>query len=108
LLAVCFADDQIYSVIAAVVLDRSEADFDFHLVLRQASRTMIAKSPFFSLHEGCDLLPAQADVRRPQGGPHLHEGLGGWCAFFDFNHGQKGVAPNAIELHPVLGFACRA
>jgi hypothetical protein len=26
------------------------------------------------------------------------EGVG----FFDFNHGQDGVAPNAIELHPVL------
>jgi hypothetical protein len=25
-------------------------------------------------------------------------------AFFDFNHGQTGVAPNAIELHPILGF----
>jgi hypothetical protein len=22
--------------------------------------------------------------------------------FFDFEHGQNGVAPNAIELHPVL------
>jgi hypothetical protein len=22
--------------------------------------------------------------------------------FFDFAHGQDGVAPNAIELHPVL------
>jgi hypothetical protein len=27
-------------------------------------------------------------------------------AFFDFLHGQTGVAPNAIELHPILGFAC--
>jgi hypothetical protein len=27
-------------------------------------------------------------------------------AFFDFKHGQTGVAPNAIELHPILGFAC--
>jgi hypothetical protein len=27
-------------------------------------------------------------------------------AFFDFFHGQTGVAPNAIELHPVLGFRC--
>jgi len=30
--------------------------------------------------------------------------------FFDFWHGQRGVAPNAIELHPVLGFhatSCR-
>jgi hypothetical protein len=24
--------------------------------------------------------------------------------FFDFVHGQKGVAPNGIELHPVLAF----
>ena len=27
-------------------------------------------------------------------------------AFFDFLHGQTGVAPNGIELHPVLGFSC--
>ena len=27
-------------------------------------------------------------------------------AFFDFQHGQTGVAPNAIELHPILGFRC--
>jgi hypothetical protein len=25
--------------------------------------------------------------------------------FFDFKHGQRGVAPNAVELHPVVGFA---
>jgi hypothetical protein len=29
------------------------------------------------------------------------QGLG----FFDFAHGQDGVAPNAIELHPVTGIA---
>jgi hypothetical protein len=27
-------------------------------------------------------------------------------AVFDFDHGQTGVAPNAIELHPILGFHC--
>jgi hypothetical protein len=27
-------------------------------------------------------------------------------AFFDFQHGQSGVAPNAIELHPILAFRC--
>jgi len=26
--------------------------------------------------------------------------------FFDFFHGQTGVARNAIELHPVLAFRC--
>ncbi len=24
--------------------------------------------------------------------------------FFDFPHGQEGVAANAVELHPVFGF----
>src|SRR5262249_42885942 len=27
-------------------------------------------------------------------------------AFFDFFHGQTGVAPNAIELHPILAYTC--
>ena len=27
-------------------------------------------------------------------------------AFFDFQHGQTGVAPDGIELHPILGFRC--
>lgn len=34
------------------------------------------------------------------------------AAFFDVIHGQRGVAPNGIDLHPALGFtpatACRA
>ncbi|HEX4629281.1 MAG TPA: hypothetical protein VH137_10885, partial [Gemmatimonadales bacterium] len=25
--------------------------------------------------------------------------------FFDFRHGQRGLAPNAIELHPVIAVA---
>ena len=29
-------------------------------------------------------------------------------AFFDYDHGQTGVAPNAIELHPILVFRCLA
>jgi len=53
------------------------------------------------------------------GGPTLVEGESGILAtrvsgtavingvgFFDFHHGQRGVAPNAIELHPALGFSC--
>jgi hypothetical protein len=26
--------------------------------------------------------------------------------FWDYFHGQTGVAPNAVELHPILGFRC--
>jgi hypothetical protein len=29
-------------------------------------------------------------------------------AFFDFFHHQTGVAPNEIELHPILAFHCLA
>jgi hypothetical protein len=32
-----------------------------------------------------------------------HAGVTG-VAFFDYDHRQTGVAPNAIELHPILGF----
>jgi hypothetical protein len=35
--------------------------------------------------------------QRPRIGVHV-TGVGFW----DYNHGQSGVAPNAIELHPVL------
>ena len=33
-------------------------------------------------------------------------GLVTGVGYFDFKHGQSGVAPNAIELHPILGFHC--
>jgi hypothetical protein len=29
-------------------------------------------------------------------------------AFFDFFHNQDGIAPNQIELHPILSFKCLA
>jgi hypothetical protein len=38
----------------------------------------------------------------------MHEGAMTGAAFFDFIHGQTGVAPNGIELHPVLAFRCVA
>jgi hypothetical protein len=36
---------RIYSVVAAVTLDRTEQDLDHHLVLRSGARTMIAETP---------------------------------------------------------------
>jgi hypothetical protein len=27
-------------------------------------------------------------------------------AFFDYKHGHTGVAPNALELHPILDLVC--
>jgi len=60
---------------------------------------------------------ARASIIRAGGTPPSHffriiRGLATvtGVGFFDFWHGQRGVAPNAIELHPVLGFhavSCR-
>ena len=96
----------VYIVTAAVTLVRHEADSDLHLVLQADGQQMIAESPAPS----CD--SKAAPLRRQQmTAARAHVRL---CArarvtgvaFFDFDHGQTGVAPNAIELHPVLGFRC--
>jgi len=96
----------VFTVTAAVVLVRPEADSDFHVVLSSGNDEMIAEAPSPS----CDsrALPLR---RRQMTAARSHVQL---CArarvtgvaFFDFNHGQTGVAPNAIELHPILAFRC--
>jgi len=96
----------IYTVVAAVTLVRQEADDDLHLVLEEGGDHMIAESPAPTCNLGATRLrhkqmaTARANVRlcakaRVTG-----------VAFFDFKHGQTGVAPNAIELHPILAFRC--
>ena len=96
----------VFQVIAAVVLVRAEADSDLHLVLQAGGNHMIAEAP----SPLCDIRAtparhtqmavARAAVRL------CAMALVTGVAFFDFDHGQTGVAPNAIELHPVLGFRC--
>ncbi|HZS27132.1 MAG TPA: hypothetical protein VFB76_07865 [Candidatus Angelobacter sp.] len=90
-----------------------ESDSDYHLVLADASgNTMIveipsptcvgAGSPFFS---GIQNARSQFDAKftattsfQTANIPVQVKGVG----MFDFLHGQTGVAPNGIELHPVL------
>jgi hypothetical protein len=98
----------VFQVTAAVILVRHEADSDLHLVLSDGQRTMIAESPA----PACD--PAATPTRRLQ--MERARAQVRLCArarmtgvaFFDYFHGQTGVAPNAIELHPVLAFRCLA
>jgi hypothetical protein len=98
----------LYRVVAAVVLVRREADHDLHLVLRDGDRTMIAEAP----DPTC--APAATPLRRKQMAKAraavrvCARALVVGVAFFDFLHGQTGVAPNAIELHPILAFRCLA
>jgi hypothetical protein len=99
-------EHHVYTVNAAVVLIRAEDDSDLHLVLQSGRNHMIAEAPAPS----CDS-HATAMRRRQMRVARSHVRL---CArarvtgvaFFDFDHGQTGVAPNAIELHPILGFRC--
>jgi hypothetical protein len=99
-------EHHVYTVIAAVVLVRPEDDSDLHVVLQQGRNHMISEAPSPS----CDS-HATPTRRRQMRVARSHVRL---CArarvtgvaFFDFDHGQTGVAPNAIELHPILGFRC--
>jgi hypothetical protein len=96
----------VFTVFAAVTLVRPEADGDFHLVLQDRGFHMIAEAPTPSCTAG-----ATPAMRHAMAVARSHVRL---CrrakitgvAFFDFKHGQTGVAPNAIELHPILGFHC--
>jgi hypothetical protein len=99
-------EHHVFTVTAAVVGVRPEGDSDFHVLLQSHGNHMISEAPSPS----CDS-QATAYRRRQMRVARSHVRL---CArarvtgvaFFDFDHGQSGVAPNAIELHPILRFRC--
>jgi hypothetical protein len=124
------AEETVYQLQATLTGYKHETDGDYHLVIADAQgNTMIAEIPdpaqlapgsFFAqqitaARQAFDsqfgLQAATAAVPDPVTAaavlPALTQtsesvtvtGLG----FFDFAHGQDGVAPNAIELHPVIG-----
>jgi hypothetical protein len=107
----------VYRLRARLVEMKLEDDSDIHLVIRRThgKATMIVEFP----HRACiahrararrAMIRARAAIVRSFGPPTrdwkpLHgsaiiTGVG----FFDEIHGQTGVAPNGIELHPVLRF----
>jgi hypothetical protein len=100
------SERRIYSVIASVTLDRTEADLDHHLVLRSGSRTMIAETPSPLCTKGATATRRKQMIAARKVARVCTRARVVGVAFFDFLHGQTGVAPNGIELHPVLGFAC--
>jgi hypothetical protein len=109
-----------YRVRARLKLAKKEEDRDIHLVIGAPSaprKTMIVEFPMVrcqgaasSIKKGAmrrarhRLLTACGDIGSSSF-KQLHgiariTGVGFW----DINHGQTGIAPNAIELHPVLRF----
>jgi type IV secretory pathway VirB10-like protein len=102
-----------YRVQATVTAIKMESDSDYHLAITDGSgNTMIAESASPSCDQG-SLLASQIQLVRntidqacPNIGPSYQDvsipatltGVG----FFDRLHGQRGVAPNGIELHPLV------
>ena len=103
-----------YRVRARLVDYVREADGDYHLVLQDhAGRTMIAEIP----NPSCvaKISPVKTAVRTARAWVDSHfsvtsdfkptnrrvvvRGVG----FFDYFHGQTGMAPDDLELHPVTG-----
>jgi hypothetical protein len=110
---------------AALVEMKLEQDSDIHLVIadpRDSGLTMIVEFPAASCTAGASR-QARAKMRRARaalvsscGAPtSSFSRLDGMATisgvgFFDALHGQTGVAPNGIELHPAVGFtqvSCR-
>jgi hypothetical protein len=98
----------VYSVIASATLLREEADQDLHVILRSGPYHMISESPNApsctpnaTPYRKAQMRVARSRVRRSCARARV---IG--VAFFDFFHGQTGVAPNAIELHPILAYTC--
>jgi hypothetical protein len=105
-----------WQVTATLVRIKLESDSDFHLVLSDAGgRTMIAEAPFPGCVGTSSPFAPQIRTVRAKLVSLYHPSSSHWTypnqqvtvrgvGFFDFKHGQSGVAPNAIELHPLLAF----
>jgi hypothetical protein len=111
---------QRYVVSARLVAFKFEADGDVHLEVADPGTggTMIVELPNGGCTQGAPATARHriADAKRallaacgtpsnsrfsPLRGTATIAGV----LFFDFKHGQRGVAPNAVELHPVTSFA---
>jgi len=111
----------VFTVTAQVVEMKLEEDRDIHLVIGEPSdpsATMITEFPDADQCNGAvasahaqEMRTVRAALVAAFGQPSSSQftrltgtvtlsGVG----FFDFLHGQTGVAPNGIELHPVMSF----
>jgi hypothetical protein len=107
------AETTVYVINGTMTLYKKENDVDYHVVIQdETGHTMIVELPCAccvgpSSPFGAAIAAARAkfDARftatssfQTANVPVQVKGVG----FFDFIHGQTGVAPNGIELHPVL------
>src|SRR5258706_4473893 len=103
----------VFTINATLTEYKLESDSDYHVVIADASgNTMITEIPSPTCVGAGSPFTAAISSTRSKFDAQLHattsfqtanipvyvKGVG----FFDFLHGQTGVAPNGIELHPLL------
>jgi hypothetical protein len=109
-------DTTTYRISGTLIFTAKEADGDYHLAIEDAAgKTMIAEIPNPTCAAGSVVLGQITEARKefeakfgvpsqypaPALKPNTPVTLTG-VGFFDKLHGQTGVAPNGIEMHPVL------
>jgi len=106
----------VWSVTATLTAYVLEDDSDYHLILQDAQgRTMITEIPDPGCVGPSSPFAAAISQSRSDFDGHFSAGTAFKAAnvavrvtgvgFWDNEHGQTGVAPNGIELHPVLGIS---
>jgi hypothetical protein len=96
----------VFTVIAGVTFVREEADSDYHFILQEHGWHMIGETPAAYCDRGAKPLYRREMAQARRSARTCGRARVTGVAFFDFDHGQDGVAPNAIELHPLLHFRC--
>lgn len=114
------AERTVYRVTANLTAMKREDDSDIHLVVSDPTHggSMIVEFPASFCDVGASsalrarMTTARNNLARACGGeaPKDFVQLSGTATitgvgFFDLIHGQSGVAPNGIELHPALSFS---
>jgi hypothetical protein len=99
-------EHHVFRIFGAVIAIRPEQDGDLHVILSEGGHTMITEAP----EPGCTMRATplrRAQMARVRRSVRLcrHAVVTG-VVFFDYLHGQNYVAPNGIELHPLLSFRC--
>jgi hypothetical protein len=103
-------EETTFRVHGTITLVKTEADSDYHVVIADpAGDTMIVEATSPSCDQGSVTADQIAAVRQAMDGQfpggHFKGGVPATVTgvgFFDKIHGQTGVAPNGIELHPLI------
>jgi hypothetical protein len=96
----------IFTVIARVSFVREEADSDYHFILEEGGFQMIAETPAPYCDRRARPLYRREMAAARRSAKTCSKARVTGVAFFDYDHGQTGVARNAIEIHPMLRFRC--